>query len=105
MRIDNHPILGETERGKKITIYYNNEPVESYEGEMISAALWAAGKRIARNSAKRHEPRGLFCAIGYCADCLMEVDGVSNIRTCVTPVRDGMKIEVQEGHGKGVSFK
>jgi len=99
MRIENHPILGEAQHGKKITIYYDGEPVESFEGETITAALWAAGKRIARTTPERHEPRGLFCAIGYCSDCLMVVDGVPNVRTCVTFVEDGMKIETQEGTG------
>ncbi len=47
-----------------------------------------------------YEPRGLFCAIGRCTDCVMTVDGVPNVRTCVTLVEGGMSIETQRGLGK-----
>jgi sarcosine oxidase subunit alpha len=57
----------------------------------------AAGIRGLRSTARRHEPRGVFCAIGRCTDCLMIVDGLPNTRTCVTPVHDGMRVERQEG--------
>lgn len=99
MRINEHPIFGATDRGKKITIYIDSESVEAYEDDMIASALWAVGRKVSRYSPERCEPRGLFCAIGYCSDCLMVVDDVPNIRTCVTPVKDGMRIEVQQGNG------
>src|SRR5439155_11232919 len=44
---------------------------------------------------KYHRPRGYFCGTGKCANCLVRVDGVPNARACVTPVRDGMKVETQ----------
>ena len=63
-------------------------------------ALMAAGKMVLRYTVKYHEPRGVFCAIGQCTDCMMMVDGVPNVRTCVTPVRAGMRIETQHGLGR-----
>lgn len=99
MRIENHPIFGEIKNGKKITLYLDDEPIEAYEDDMIASALWAAGKRAFRYSPVKCKARGLFCAIGYCSDCLMVVDGMPNTRTCVTPVADGMRVEVQQGHG------
>lgn len=98
-RIKQHPIFGEIEYTNPVTIYLHDKPIEAYENDTIAAALWAAGERVSRYSPKRCEARGLFCAIGYCSDCLMTVDGVPNTRTCVTPVRDGMKVEIQQGHG------
>ena len=38
-------------------------------------------------------PRGLFCGIGICFDCLITVDGVPNQRACLVPVRPGMRLE------------
>ena len=52
-----------------------------------------------RKTSKRGEPRQLFCGIGRCTDCVMIVDGQPNVRTCVTPVREGMRVEVQDGRG------
>ena len=99
MRISEHPIFGTIENGKKLTIYLENEPIEAFENDVIASALWASGKRVSRYSPKRCDPRGLFCAIGYCSDCLMVVDGVPNTRTCVMPVKDGMRVSVQQGNG------
>ena len=35
--------------------------------------------------------------MGRCSDCMMIVDGQPNVRTCVTLVKDGMRVEVQHG--------
>lgn len=99
MRIFDHPILGELEEKKKVWIEVDSKKIEALEGEPIAAALLAAGVSTFRFTSGRKEPRGVFCAIGLCTDCVMIVDGVPNVRTCVTPVRDGMKIETQVGRG------
>lgn len=97
MRVVKHPILEELTDLKMVTLYFNGEPIEAVEGEPVAAALLNAGIKVFRTTAKRHEPRSVFCAIGRCTDCMMIVDGVPNTRTCVTPVRDGMRVERQEG--------
>ena len=100
MRIDNHPILGEYAKGKEIEIIVDGKETVAYEGEMIATAVVAAGKKVFRYTSKYDEPRGLFCAIGRCTDCVMEVDGRPNVRTCVAPVKDGMVINTQKGLGE-----
>lgn len=96
-RISEHPVLGEYEKGKKVTFFYNGQEMEGYEGEPIAAALLAAGIRIHRHTAKLHQPRGIYCAIGRCTDCVMVVNGEPNVRTCITPLEEGMKVETQDG--------
>ena len=97
MRVIEHPILGDLEDKKKVTLYYNGEPIEALEGEPIASALMNAGIRVFRTTAKRHEPRGIFCAIGRCTDCVMIVDGKPNVRTCITPLAAGMHVQTQYG--------
>lgn len=96
-RITEHPILGKTEKGKPVTFTFDGKELTGYEGEPIAAALKAAGVMIHRYTMKRHEPRGIFCAIGRCTDCVMVVDGMPNVRTCVTPLKEGMKVQTQYG--------
>ncbi len=96
-RILEHPILGEIGKGKLVSFTYDGKKLQGYEGEPIAAALKAAGVMVHRYTKKRHEPRGIFCAIGRCTDCVMVVDGVPNVRTCVTPLREGMKVQTQYG--------
>ena len=66
MRVIKHPILDELDTSARVTIYYNGQPVEALEGEPIAAALINAGITAFRTTQKRHEPRGIFCAIGRC---------------------------------------
>ncbi len=96
-RIAEHPILGVQEKGKLITFYFDGKEVEGYEGEPIAAALKAAGLMVHRYTKKEHKPRGIFCAIGRCTDCVMVVDGVPNVRTCITPLKAGMDVKTQYG--------
>ena len=100
MRITEHPILGSFEKGKKITFTLDGNTMEGCDNEPIAAALRAQGVLIHRITTRREEPRGLFCAIGRCTDCVMTVDGVPNVRTCVTPLREGMDIRTQKGKGQ-----
>lgn len=99
MRVVQHPILDKLDTSRPVTIYFNDHPIEALEGEPIASALINAGIVAFRTTAKKHEPRGIFCAIGRCTDCMMIVDGIPNTRTCVTPVRDGMRVRMQEGLG------
>jgi sarcosine oxidase subunit alpha len=94
LRIMNHPVL-QIKRGDPITFHFNGRPIAAYNGETIAAALYAAGVRIFSRSFKYHRPRGLFCLAGHCSNCLMRVDGIPNVRTCVESVRSGMNIESQ----------
>ena len=100
MRVEEHPILGRAAHARRIWIKVDGRPVEAYEGEPVAMALQAAGIRILHRTQRTGEARGTFCAIGRCTDCVMEVDGRSNVRTCVTPAREGMEVRTQIGSGR-----
>lgn len=97
-RILNHPIL-ELEQREIVHITVDGRPLEAREGDTIAAALMANGVHVFRHTHKFHEPRGIFCGIGQCTDCVMVVDGQPNVKTCVTCVKEGMVIQTQEGNG------
>ena len=99
-RVHEHPILGPPERGRPVRIWLDDQPVAAREGDTIAAALMANGQMTLRRTVKRGEARGVFCAVGRCTDCAMTVDGQPNVRTCVTLVREGMRVETQKGHGR-----
>lgn len=99
-RIIEHSILGKLEEKKRVRIYIDGQELQVYDGEMIAAALIANGINVFRYTKHNHNPRGMYCGIGRCTDCVMVVDGIPNVRTCITPVKDGMIIERQQGVGK-----
>lgn len=100
MRVLDHPILGKLERKRVVKIIIDGKSLQAFEGEPIISALLANGIRVCRKTKKKNEPRFLFCGIGRCTDCVMIVDGIPNIRTCVTPVREEMRIKTQVGLGE-----
>ena len=53
-RIVEHPVLGKTEKGRKVTFTYNGKELEGYEGEPVAAALKAAGVMVHRYTKKQH---------------------------------------------------
>jgi sarcosine oxidase subunit alpha len=98
VRITNHPIL-DFKRGRKVTFYYDDKEVTGYEGESIASALHADGVRVLSHSIRYDRPRGFFCGIGKCSSCFMIVDGEANVRTCITPLREGMRVYTQKKPG------
>lgn len=79
--------------GATVAVIVDGEPVQAYPGETVATVLLATGRRTFRHTDHLHAPRGLFCGMGVCFDCLVTVDGQPNVRACMTSVRDGMTIE------------
>jgi predicted molibdopterin-dependent oxidoreductase YjgC len=98
-RIIQHPLLQELPEVETVKITVDGQPLSARSGEPIAAALMANGIDICRAMPESGESRGVFCGVGRCSDCLMPVDDILNIRTCITPVTNGMRIETQHGLG------
>jgi sarcosine oxidase subunit alpha len=81
--------------GRPLTLTFEGRVVPALAGQSVAAALYAAGVRVFSRSFKYHRPRGLFCVAGDCPNCLMQVDGRPNVRTCVEPVRPGQVVRHQ----------
>ena len=79
------------------TVSLDGRPVLASPGESVGAALTNAGIRSWRTTRRRGRPRGLFCGIGVCYDCLLTVDGRPNQRACLVPVQPGMRLETGTG--------
>lgn len=80
---------------------FDGRAVDFVDGQSVGAALTAAGIRSWRTTRVTGRPRGLFCGIGICFDCLVVADGRPNERACLLPARPGMEITTQEGTGHG----
>jgi aerobic-type carbon monoxide dehydrogenase small subunit (CoxS/CutS family) len=93
----------ELERGPALQVSVDGRPVTAYAGETVAGILFAEGLAATRRT-RRGSPRGVFCGMGACFDCLVVVDGVPNTRACVTFAVDGMSIERQEGFGPARAF-
>ena len=83
------------DRSRALTFSFGDATVEALEGDTIGSALFADGRRVFSRSFKYHRPRGLYCCSGACPNCLMEVDGVPNVRVCVEPARQDVVVRAQ----------
>ncbi|MFE3641060.1 (2Fe-2S)-binding protein [Streptomyces sp. NPDC059169] len=92
--------LVRAEPGPPHRITFDGRPITALPGQSIAAALWAAGILAWRTTRGSGAPRGAFCGIGTCYDCLATVNGRPNQRACVVPARSGDVITTQEGTGR-----
>jgi predicted molibdopterin-dependent oxidoreductase YjgC len=81
------------------TFTFDGAPVAFREGWSVGAALTAAGIRSWRTTRQEGRPRGLFCGIGVCFDCLVTVDGRPSLRACLLPAESGAAVTTQHGTG------
>ncbi len=93
MRIEGHPVLGASLGGRPVVLMFDGHPIPAREGEPIAAALMAAGIRKIRSTRLGHSSRGIYCGIGHCFECRVTVNGVPGVRSCLTPVMEGMWVE------------
>lgn len=77
--------------GVPVRIRFDGREVEALPGETIAAAL-AASDIVAVRQVRSGAPRGPFCGMGVCFDCLVTVDGRPNQRACLTKVEAGMDV-------------
>ena len=99
-RLADHPLLGPLPAAEAVAFTLDGRSLTGRAGEPILAALLASGVRRCRTMPRSGEARGGYCLVGRCADCLMQVDGEPNVRTCVTLLREGMRVETQHGLGR-----
>lgn len=102
LTIEDHPIVDYPAR-PVVPFTFDGSPMQAGEGLPIAAALLQNGINVFRHTEKSGRPRGLFCGIGQCNDCVVVVNGRPNVRSCVTPLEAGMAIETQDGYGRLVA--
>jgi len=79
------------------TFAFDGRTIDFRPGQSLGAALWSAGEKALRTTRGEGLPRGVFCGIGVCHDCLVVVDGVPDQRACLTPAAPGMVVRTQHG--------
>jgi len=81
----------EARQAPAVAARFDGEPLLAPAGVSVAAALLADG-RTAWRTTREGAQRGLFCGIGVCFDCLVEIDGESGQRACMIPLAEGMEI-------------
>ena len=75
----------------RFSFNFDGELVAAMDGDTVAAALWASGIRALRLSPRTGAPRGMFCAMGVCQECVVRVNGRVST-SCNTPAEPGMDV-------------
>lgn len=86
-------------RGRLVSLVVDGAAVPAHEGETVAAALLAAGLLPLRASPRRGEPRGAFCFMGICQECVVWRDR-RLVQACLVPVSDGLAIATAAPHAE-----
>ena len=87
--------------GSAFILRVDDREIEALPGHTVAAALLRAGVTSWRRTRVTGEPRGVFCGIGVCFDCLVTVNDRPNQRACITPACPGDVVRTQTGTGHG----
>ena len=82
----------------KFDIEVDGRLILAEAGQTVAAALIGAGIAVFRHTPTG-APRGVFCGMGVCFDCLVTVDGLAEQRACMTPVQRGMRVQTRSTEG------
>ncbi|WP_207209842.1 (2Fe-2S)-binding protein [Tropicimonas sp. IMCC6043] len=88
----------ELEDSPRVAVWFDGAELELPEGANLAAALLAAGVGVFRHTPVSSEPRGPFCMMGACFDCLVEIDGIVR-QACMTEVVEGLRVSRPHGTG------
>ena len=83
--------------GDTIAFTLNGAAATARAGDTVAAALLAAGTAYCRTTPVSGARRTPYCMMGVCFECLVTIDGVGNRQACLIPVREGMRVDTQEG--------
>jgi sarcosine oxidase subunit alpha len=93
-RLPAHPAQ-RIDRSRSVSFTFGGRSYRGLAGDTVASALYVAGVRIFSRSFKYHRPRGLLCCRGHCPNCLVNVDGIPNVRACTEPLREGQCVVAQ----------
>jgi D-hydroxyproline dehydrogenase subunit gamma len=80
-----------------VTVFVEGQPVTVSEGDSAASAALLSGLALTRTTPMSGAARAPYCMMGVCFECLMIIDGVGSRQSCLVPVKEGMRIERQDG--------
>lgn len=79
----------------RLTITVDGVPVPGIEGQSLAGVILASGSLAWRCTSAAGKPRGVFCGIGVCFDCIASVNGQRDVRTCLRRASHGDSVVTQ----------
>jgi len=97
-------VKGVVSYGPSCTFEFNEKKFEGVVGDSIASALINSGEYGLRNT-EGTEKRGVFCGMGVCNECLVNVNGEEGLLACMTQLKPEMEISNQRQHISKPNFE
>ncbi|CAB4948675.1 MAG: NAD(P)-binding protein [Actinobacteria bacterium] len=97
-------VKGVESYGPSCTFEFNGKKQEGVIGDSIASALINSGEYGLRNT-EGTEKRGVFCGMGVCNECLVNVNGEEGLLACMTQLKPEMEISNQRQHISKPNFE
>jgi predicted molibdopterin-dependent oxidoreductase YjgC len=78
-----------------VSITIDGVPTSAEEGEPLAAVLLRTPPFFSRVTPVSGSIRAPYCMMGACFECLVELDGETSTRSCLSRVQDGMIVRRQ----------
>jgi predicted molibdopterin-dependent oxidoreductase YjgC len=78
----------------RVSILVDGETCMVRAGDTVAAALAEAGHLVLQHSPRAGAPRGAFCHMGVCQECVLLIDGKLR-QACLTLAVAGMRVETR----------
>ncbi|HTW10527.1 MAG TPA: FAD-dependent oxidoreductase [Acidimicrobiales bacterium] len=89
--------------GRPVRFRFDGRELTAPFGTTVAGALWQEGLRAWRTTRLGGQPRGLFCGIGTCFDCLVDLNGERAVRACLVALQDGDDVRWSSSAGPGAA--
>ena len=84
------------ESHETVSIIFEGKNLDVEIGHTVASAILVGENMVFRSSVVSGQPRGPYCMMGVCFECLIEIDGIPNQRACMIPVMQAMEIKRQQ---------
>ncbi|WP_297770549.1 (2Fe-2S)-binding protein [uncultured Roseovarius sp.] len=78
-------------RAEKVTFTFDGASVAGHAGESLAVALLRAGHLHLRDAPEDGAPRGAFCCMGLCQECVVRIGG-QVVESCRSVVASGLAV-------------
>ena len=82
----------EPAEGETVEFEFDGQRIRAPQGISVAAALLLNGNVACRMTPAGAMPRGPYCMMGVCFDCIVEVEGHGARQACMLQVAPGLRL-------------
>lgn len=83
-----------------VNVCVDGQHVVADPGDTVASLLLMSGRRSFRINRPSDQARAPYCMMGVCFECLVTIDGETDVQSCLVQVQDGMDVRSQSAKSR-----